>query len=198
MAGTSVPTFLDSVKRPFLKTNRLILRPPVPEDAPAIQQHVSDRRIAETTALIPHPYPEGGAMEWIRRSEVTLREGRGVDFSILLRDSGELLGVVGLIDHGVDSSLGYWIGVPHWGQGYATEAVHRVIRYAFNARRIPSLNACHFAHNPASGRVMQKAGLLYQGVEPLGASRDGVRYDRVCYGVTARQWRDNLRVFSHS
>jgi ribosomal-protein-alanine N-acetyltransferase len=186
------------VTRPFLKTNRLILRPPVPEDAPAIEQYVSDRRIAETTALIPHPYPAGGALEWIRRSAVTLREGRGVDFSILLRDSGEFIGVVSLIDRDVESSLGYWIAVPHWGKGYATEAVHRLIRHAFNARRLPSLNACHFAHNPASGRVMQKAGLLYQGVEPLGSAREGARYDRVCYGVTARQWRDNLRVFSHS
>ncbi len=184
------------MNRLLLKTNRLILRPPVPEDETAIQRYVSDRRIAETTALIPHPYPAGGALEWIRRSEVTLREGRGVDFSILLRGSGEFVGVVGLIDRGVESSLGYWVGVPHWGNGYATEAVHRVIRHAFNGRRIPSLHACHFAHNPASGRVMQKAGLLYQGVEPLGSSRDGVRYDRVCYGITAKQWRDNLRTFS--
>jgi ribosomal-protein-alanine N-acetyltransferase len=181
----------------LLKTNRLVLRSPVPEDAGAIQHYVSDRRIAETTALIPHPYPAGGALEWIRRSAVTLREGKGVDFSILLRDRGELVGVVGLIDRGFDSSLGYWIGVPHWGKGYATEAVHRVIRHAFNARRLPALHACHFAHNPASVRVMQKAGLLYQGVEPLGSSRDGVRYDRVCYGITASAWRDNLRVFSH-
>ena len=184
------------MKRPILRTNRLILRPPVPEDASAIQQYVSDRRIADTTALIPHPYPDGGALEWIRRSEVTLREGRGVDFTILLRDSNELVGVVGLIDRDVESSIGYWIAVPHWGNGYATEAVHRVIRHAFNARRIPSLHAYHFAHNPASGRVMHKAGLLYEGVEPLGSSREGVRYDRVCYGITAKQWRDNLRTFS--
>ena len=186
------------MNHPTLRTNRLILRSPVPEDQAAIQHYASDRRIAEMTALIPHPYPEGGALEWIRRSDETLREGSGVDFCILLRDRGEFIGVVSLIDCGVESSLGYWIGVPHWGQGYASEAVHRVIRHAFNARRIPALNACHFAHNPASGRVMQKAGLLYQGVEPLGSSRDGVRYDDVCYGVTASQWRDNLRVFSHS
>ena len=184
------------MKQPILKTNRLILRPPVPEDASAIQQYVSDRRIADTTALIPHPYPDGGALEWIRRSDVTLREGRGVDFCILLRDSDEFVGVVGLIDRDVESSIGYWIAVPHWGNGYATEAVHRVIRHAFNARRIPSLHAYHFAHNPASGRVMHKAGLLYEGVEPLGSSREGVRYDRVCYGITAKQWRDNLRTFS--
>jgi ribosomal-protein-alanine N-acetyltransferase len=101
---------------PVLRTNRLILRPPVPEDASAIQQYVSDRRIAETTALIPHPYPEGGALEWIRRSELTLREGRGVDFSILLRESGELVGVVGLVDRNLESSLGYWIAVPHGGR----------------------------------------------------------------------------------
>ncbi|MCW1921125.1 GNAT family N-acetyltransferase [Luteolibacter arcticus] len=180
----------------YLKTNRLVLRPPVPEDASAIQRYVGDRRIAETTALIPHPYPAGGAIEWIRHSDETLREGGGVNFSILLRESGELVGVVGLIDRDEDSSLGYWIGVPHWGKGYATEAVHRVIRHAFNARRLPSVHAYHFVHNPASGRVMQKAGLLYEGVQPLGASRLGERYDRVCYGVTAEQWRANLRTFS--
>ena len=70
-----------------LKTRRLILRPPVPSDADAIQRHVSDRRVAETTALIPHPYPEGGALDWIRRVEAArlaedrhggVRERRGV------------------------------------------------------------------------------------------------------------------------
>ena len=181
-----------------LKTRRLILRPPVPSDAEAIQRHVSERRVAETTALIPHPYPDGGALDWIRRVEVARQAGDRHDFVICLRGSGELIGVISILQDPDDVALGYWIGVPHWRQGYASEALHRVIRFGFNRLGLPRFHACHFAHNPASGRVMQKAGLLFEGVESLGCTRGGERFDRVCYGISADEWRARLHLFSQS
>ncbi len=182
----------------FLKTRRLFLRPPLPTDAAAIETHVSDRRVAEMTSVIPHPYPAGGALEWIGLATTAWQAKSSQSFVICLRDSGEVIGVISIIDDPDDVELGYWIGVPHWGKGYATEALHRVIRYGFNRLKLPRFHACHFAHNPASGRVMQKAGLLFEGVQPLGCCRGEERYDKVCYGISAKEWRVHHLAFSHS
>ena len=184
------------MKPAVLRTNRLVLRPPVAADAEAIQAFVSDRRVAETTALIPHPYPPGGALEWIGRANAAWRDGRAAVWVICLRATCELVGAISITDDPEDVKPGYWIGVPHWGNGYATEALHRVIRHGFNQLGLPRFNSCHFAHNPASGRVMQKAGLRFEGVQLLGCSREGELIDKVCYGITAREWRANLTTSS--
>ncbi|QJE97613.1 GNAT family N-acetyltransferase [Luteolibacter luteus] len=176
-----------------LHSERLILRPPVPEDAEAIESFISDRRVAEMTALIPHPYPKGSCIHWVHLSEQQWIEGKKASFVICLRDSGELVGAISIFnDSDRHNEVGYWIGVPHWGQGYATEAFRRVIRYAFEDLDFPVIVTYHFIHNPASGRVMQKAGLLYLGTTPLGASRGDQCFDEVRYGIAAGQWRTNL------
>lgn len=173
-----------------LKTPRLLLRPPARDDAAPLECFLSDRRIAETTAAIPHPYPRGGALDWIQRAEARWAGGTAADFVICLRADGRPIGSIGLCGESRDRmNAGYWIGVPHWGKGYATEALHRVIRYAFNYLGLPRIGARHFPHNPASGRVMLKAGLHLEAVVPGGSSRDGVVYDSVEYGITAEEWR---------
>lgn len=176
-----------------LHTERLILRPPVPDDADAVERFIGDRRVAEMTALIPHPYPKGSCIHWIHLCEQQWLEGRKASFVICLRDTGELVGAISLFnDEERNNEVGYWIGVPHWGNGYATETLRRVIRYAFEDLGFKGLHTYHFIHNPASGRVMQKAGLLCLGTTPLGASRGDERFDDVRYGITADQWRANL------
>lgn len=176
-----------------LHSGRLILRPPVPDDAEVIERFISDRRVAEMTALIPHPYPKGSCIPWIHLTERQWLEGKKATFVICLRDTGELVGSISLFT-GDDrhNEVGFWIGGPHWGKGYATEALGRVIRYAFEGLGFGDLHACHFIHNPASGRVMLKAGLFHLGVTPLGASRGEERFDEVRYGITADQWRTHL------
>ena len=178
-----------------LHTERLILRPPVPDDAELSEPFVSDRRVAEMTALIPHPYPKGRALEWIRLTEQNWLDGSKASFMICLCDTGELVGSISLFNQEErNNEIGYWIGVPHWGKGYATEALRRVIRYAFEDLGFERLITYHFIHNPASGRVMQKAGLFYLGTTPLGASRGDEHFDEVRYGITAGQWRANHTV----
>ena len=173
-----------------LYTGRLVLRPPVPGDADAIEHFISDRRVAEMTALIPHPYPPGTCIAWIRLCERQWLEGTKASFVICLRETGELVGAISLFN-GEDrgNEIGYWIGVLHWGRGYATEALRRVIRHAFEDLDFECLLTYHFIHNPASGRVMEKAGMLHLGIVPLGAYRGEERFDEVRYGITAGQWR---------
>lgn len=176
-----------------LKSERLILRPLLPDDAPRIECYASDRRVAEMTSLIPHPYPRGGASAWIAETEQAWLEGVRANFAICRRDSGNLVGSIGISADPVDGNvIGYWIGVAHWGNGYATEALRRLIRYAFEDLALDRIDTYHFAHNPASGRVMQKAGMKFIRKTPLGANREGIAYDDVRYAITAEEWSSQL------
>ncbi|HEX7678472.1 MAG TPA: GNAT family N-acetyltransferase, partial [Thermoanaerobaculia bacterium] len=103
--------------RPTLTTERLILRPFALGDAPAVQRLASDREIARNTLLIPHPYPEGAAEEWIVGHD---DQSNNHIFAIAPRGGGEVMGAIGLhveIYH-QRAEIGYWLGVPYWGRSY--------------------------------------------------------------------------------
>ena len=149
---------------PRLETERLILRAFVLSDAPRVQELASNRDIAATTATIPHPYPEGEAARWISTHAGRWQEGLGIDFAIIRQEEDMLVGAIGWAHKPVHrrAEVGYWIGFPYWGKGYATEALRAVIAHAFTLG-IHRVFAEHFAHNPASGRVLHKAGMKHEG-----------------------------------
>lgn len=151
---------------PTLRTRRLVLRPFVPADAPHVQQLAGDRRVADTTSTIPHPYPDGAAEEWIAGHEEAFESGKSVTFAITLAASGELLGAISLMSISDDhhrAEIGYWIGVPFWNQGYCTEAAAAVVAYGFQQRRLNRITGKYFVRNGASGRVMEKIGMVHEG-----------------------------------
>jgi 8-oxo-dGTP diphosphatase len=133
----------------------LILRPPVEADADEIERYVSDPDIALPTANIPHPYPRGGAREWVALS-------RGAfDWVIRRNEDGALVGAIGLQPPVAGTAeLGYWIGKPFWGQGYATEAAKAVIAHGFARMGLRAIEAGVRPVNVASIRVQEKAGLM--------------------------------------
>lgn len=139
---------------------------------------------------IPHPYEEGMAEEWIGTHEASYKAGTLVTFAIASRDDATLVGAVGLrIDRGLNKAeLGYWIGKPFWNIGYATEATVAVLAYGFEELRLNRIQASHFARNPASGRVMQKAGMILEGTARQDAIRWGKYEDLVSYGILREEW----------
>jgi len=144
-----------------IRTARLELRPLRTSDAGPITMHASDRRVAWMTAAIPHPYPPGAAAAFI---EGTLKGRRGEDvwaIDATPADGEELVGVIGYRPG--DHELGYWIGAPYWGSGYATEAVMAVIGHLFAERGIGHILAGVFADNDASAAVLAKAGFWETG-----------------------------------
>jgi len=148
-----------------IETERLTLRLFQPEDAPAVQQLVGAYEVALNTLSIPHPYPAGAAAEWIAANEKSFEEGKTINLGIFVRDTGEVAGSIGLVlkpEHD-KAEIGYWIGVPYWGRGYATEAARAIIDYGFRERNLNRIDAGHFGRNPSSGRVMQKVGMQYEG-----------------------------------
>ncbi|MGI6368866.1 MAG: GNAT family N-acetyltransferase [Anaerolineae bacterium] len=177
--------------RPSLTTERLLLRPLQAADGPVIEGLLGDPRIAANTAAIPWPYPEGGGAQWIAGHQEEFERGRSVIWGITWRADGTLLGVVAL--HRVAAhrraELGYWLGSAWWGRGIATEAARAALGYGLNVLGLQRVTAGHFAHNVASGRVLQKLGMQREGCLRQHILRDGVFHDLVCYGILRDEWR---------
>ena len=145
---------------PVLETKRLALRAPRLEDAKTVAALANDRRIAEKTARIPHPYQTADAEGFITGAN---KAGGEAVFLITLRDQ-TVIGACGIVTQDQAPQLGYWLGVPYWGKGYATETLHAVIDYAFTDLEHAALQAGARVTNPASRRVLEKCGFQWTGV----------------------------------
>lgn len=144
-------------RTPVLKTARLLLRAPRFEDARPLAALAGDRRIAENTARIPSPYSIEEARQWIAESILQ-------SSVYVITVAGEVIGACSLEGCDRIPVLGYWIGVPFWGCGYATEAARGIIRHAFNGLGHKAIKASARVSNPASRRVLEKCGFRWTGV----------------------------------
>ncbi|MGE5231429.1 MAG: GNAT family N-acetyltransferase [Deltaproteobacteria bacterium] len=176
---------------PEIATVRLVLSPFRADDAPALERLAGAPEVADTTISIPHPYTRADAERFIASQRESATRGDEAVFGIRLGTSGELLGCVSLraIDRvHLQAELGYWIGVPHWGRGYATEAAEAVVRYGFGTLALNRIYAHHMARNPASGRVLERVGMRREGVLRQRVLKWGRFEDVVVYAVV----RDDL------
>lgn len=187
MMKLSMTVFADRLPR--LETERLILREFELSDAPRVQQLAGDKEIAATTSLIPHPYPAGEAERWISTHAASFAAGASARFAITRREDNLLIGAIGLEIHPKHNraEVGYWIGKDYWGQGYATEALRPVLAYGFS-RGLHRIWAEHFAHNPASGRVMQKVGMRHEGTLRHHMVKWGEPVDCEVYGILSSEF----------
>jgi RimJ/RimL family protein N-acetyltransferase len=144
---------------PVLETERLVLRAPRLGDAKTVAALANDRHIAENTARIPHPYRLADAKDWIGAANKISDE----QHYVVTLASGTLIGACGL-ETREGSSIGYWLGQPYWGKGYATEALHALIDHAFGDLDHEALQASARVTNPASRRVLEKCGFQWTGV----------------------------------
>ena len=145
---------------PVLETKRLTLRAARLEDAKAVAALANDRRIAENTARIPYPYKLADAEQFIAGAN---KKGEAA-YLITLRD-GTIVGACGLMFHYDDTpEIGYWLGVPYWNKGYATEAVRAMIDHVFSDTDADATQAAARVTNPASRRVLEKCGFQWTGV----------------------------------
>lgn len=176
--------------QPTLITDRLVLRPFELADGPAVRLLAGHQAIADTTLHIPHPYEEGMAESWIATHQERFENGAGAIFAICLKPDGPLIGAIGLDIEGAHSraELGYWIGKPYWNRGYCTEAAGAVIAYAFDTLRLNRVQARHFRRNPASGRVMQKIGMIREGCLRQSVQKWGVFEDLEIYSILREEY----------
>jgi len=177
-------------ERPTIETERLILRPFTMDDAPELQRLAGDRDIASTTSEGEIPEPNM-AKQWIKIRQDRFDRGESVDFAIIHREWGVLIGAIGLgMENKQDESmqLGYWLGKQYWNNGYCTEASHAVLRYGFGVLGLHRIYARHFTRNPASGRVLQKIGMKHEGTLREAFKKWGKFEDLECYGILKSEY----------
>ena len=178
-----------------LETERLTLRRPTLADVKAIARLANDRRIAENTRRLPHPYSQEHAVEFVRDIAA-----QGSELVFLIEQNFSPLGMVGISWHEPDApELGYWLGFEHWGQGFGTEAARAVIDYFFEEFSHETLFSGARVANPRSRKILEKCGFQWSGVElhrfeALGSSSP-VDCFRLSRGVwsSLKNWASSTR-----
>ncbi|WP_298669650.1 GNAT family N-acetyltransferase [uncultured Methanofollis sp.] len=171
--------------QPTLHTVRLRLVPPSLSDAPEAARLASDPAVADTAVRMPYPYPQGMAKAWIAASIVGWANDRCAVWKVVRGRHGVFLGAVSLtIDsENRNAELGYWIRTDEWGRGYATEAAVAAVAFAFGVLGLHRVHASCLRRNPASARVLEKAGLCFEGCRPGHIYHRGKFEDVLEYGV---------------
>jgi RimJ/RimL family protein N-acetyltransferase len=163
-----------------LATERLLLRPFRRGDSAEFTRLAGNWAVASMTSDIPYPLSQSQAMAW-------LRPGRGeVRFAIEL--DGRLIGGAGYYRRRSGAAeLGFWLGRPWWGRGYATEATQAIVRYGFDTRRLPGFTSSHFVDNWASAGVLRKLGFEPVGRGTIISVARGYDVEAVTYWLSAER-----------
>jgi [ribosomal protein S5]-alanine N-acetyltransferase len=171
---------------PTLDTARLRIRPYAESDIPELLPLINAREVAATTLRIAHPYTTQDARDFL----VMAHEAGKIWLAVTLRANGRQIGGIGLrVDNQHQhAELGYWLGVPYWERGYATEASREMLRYGFTELKLHRIFASHFAHNPASGRILRKLGMRYEGCQRGHLLKWDKFIDLELYGLLREEW----------
>jgi ribosomal-protein-alanine N-acetyltransferase len=179
-----------------LQTDRLLLRPLVPQDAEPLERLAGDRAIADTMISVPHPFTSRDAQDWITAYGEPAGDGPHRYFAVCLGSSGELVGITALRDiddQHSQAELSFWIGQPYWGRGFASAAAGAVLQYAFEVLGLNRVTAYHMLRNPASGRVLTRLGFRQEGILRQRVRKWGVFEDVAAYAVLRAEYCGAVR-----
>ena len=182
----------DRPRPPLMVTPRLALRELRSADAPAVAEHAGDKRVARFLLSVPSPYPVALAARWIAGRIAWWPQGRGLTLAIVRREAPEaLIGSASLrcYPRARRAELGYWLGAASWGHGYATEAAGALVDYGFRELALERVYAQVLEGNAASCRVLDKLGLLEEGVRRKHVRKAGTLRDVTLYGLLFDEWR---------
>jgi RimJ/RimL family protein N-acetyltransferase len=148
---------------------------------------IGAREVAATTLRIPHPYTEQDARDFLTNPKHHPEEV----FAITRKQDQQLVGAMGLHPDQAHqrAELGYWIGVPYWGNGYATEAARAVVAYGFDTLNLHRIFASHFEGNTASAGVLKKIGMRHEGCQRDHILKWGKFLDSELYAILRSEWR---------
>jgi [ribosomal protein S5]-alanine N-acetyltransferase len=171
----------------IFEAERLILRPVRPTDHDRVQGLIDDYDVAANTMSIPHPLPEGHAATWLHRGD---DNPDSFLFIVALKSDDLPIGTIGLHRdaENLSGTIGYLIGRDYRNAGYATEALRRIIRFGFETLGLNRIEADHFTRNPASGRVMHKAGMKCEGVLRQHIFKWNVLEDIAVYSILREEY----------
>lgn len=161
------------LETPVLETKRLMMRPPHREDVEDLALIANDRDIAEMTSRMPHPYSQDDAIAFIDGFENGQYEG--CIYAITNSETGRLMGMGAVENRSRFGGLeiGYWLGKPYWGKGFATEAASALVDLAFRVTETDKVLAACRTNNPASRKVLQKQGFQLLGLDEMDSLAAG-------------------------
>jgi len=165
-----------------IKTEKFTLRPWKKEDSESLAENTNNRKIwVNLVDTFPHPYTLKDAGEWI--SLCQRKEKQKTTFAIEI--DGKAVGSIGFEikkgHHQKIASIGYWLGEKYWGKGIVTEALKLVTKYAFETFNLVRIEAAVFKWNPASARVLEKAGYILEAELKKRVFKDGKITDELMY-----------------
>jgi [ribosomal protein S5]-alanine N-acetyltransferase len=181
---------LDSLAIP-IETKRLRLERPSLRRLKEYRPLLNDRAVSQWLLRVPWPYHRADARAYILRSVRGRRAGTDLLLAIVERESGRLIGGIGL--HHLDwehhnGELGYWLGRPYWGRGYGTEAAEAIVRIGFEQLHLHRLDAGLFRGNSASEHLLRKLGFAKEGLRRESFRKRGVWKDDLLFGLLEREW----------
>jgi RimJ/RimL family protein N-acetyltransferase len=176
----------------LIETERLRLRAIGTRDGELITRFLAEYDVSKMLATVPHPYTRAHLEEFLARDRAAAASQTSL---VLAIDCGGLIGMMGLSDIQTiegerTATLGYWIGRPFWGRGFASEAAHALVDHAFAQLGFAGLKSGHFKENPASGRVLAKLGFRAAGESlrhSLARNADVAHVDVV---LTRARWEE--------
>jgi len=170
---------------PTIETKRLILRKCERKDIPAMYAVASNPNVTKYVMWNPHESIET-TMEFVEGMLAQYADGTCHAWAICDRRTDAFMGLISLTsvkEKHRKCELGYWIGESYWGNGYMSEAAGALVDYLFHTLGMHRVSAGHLAENSASGRVMQKIGMRYEGVRREDVYLDGKYHDTVRYAI---------------
>ena len=179
----------------ILEEDLCLMRPLQIIDIARIRRYASAAEIAENT-FVPHPYPAEAASEFVETARENWRLDESYVFAIMEKSTGAFVGVMGIHPKAAHNSaeVDYWIGKPFWGRGLASAALRLIIEFGFERLGLNRIEAGHFPHNPASGRVMQKANMRYEGRRRQAIFHREAYTDLLLYAILREDYQQDLAV----
>jgi RimJ/RimL family protein N-acetyltransferase len=171
---------------PTIRTDRLELGWFDQDDAAELERLAGAPEVADTTLTIPHPYQREDAERFLAWQRESAKQGHELVFALHQLADGRLVGCASLreIDREhLQAELGYWIGVPYWNQGFATEAARALVQLGFEQLGLNRIYAHHMARNRPSGRVLERIGMRCEGVLRQRVRKWGKFEDVVLYAI---------------
>lgn len=186
------PALQDQWEKPgCLVTTQLKLRPLEDRDALPMATLLSEWEIVKQTSAIPFPYDERSALTWIARVRRRHHAGSQLAFAITARDGEGLMGAVALTvcdeTGGPLGEIGYWLGLPYWGRGFASEAVAAVTQMGFDQLGLNRIEAVLFKENKGSVGVLSRCGYRKDGSEVRRYPDRGGRRRVLLYSIHAEK-----------
>lgn len=170
----------------YIKTPGAILRPWTPADAEPVARHANNPRIAAGMRdAFPHPYTREDARRFIAMAMETR------NLFLAIETGGEAVGGIGI--HFRDDvyrgtgEIGYWLSESWWGRGIMTDAVRSLVPAVFQETDLVRIQAGIFESNPASARVLEKAGFLREAVHKNAVTKNGIVMDEIVYAILKKE-----------